>query len=151
MIRGNSNKTSLYDEAKASFRSLIQQTGIVFVGFAVILLLTRGAPSGFIITLTVGLGIVFVAWSEQKKFNLTRKVANRTEYVVYRSEYVVYIDTACEYRWKLVASDGKTIAESGESYKNRQDCLYDISLVKGSSNTPIVYNLDAKFMGSNSV
>ncbi len=52
-------------------------------------------------------------------------------------EYRVYKDSAGEYRWRLVAANGKTIADSGEGYKNKADCLAGITLVKGSANAPV--------------
>lgn len=44
------------------------------------------------------------------------------------------------WRWRLVAtSNGKTIADSGEGYYSKQDCLHGVSLVKGTNVlTPVV-------------
>ena len=47
-------------------------------------------------------------------------------------EYQVYEDSKKEWRWRLKAANGKTIADSGEGYRNRQDCLDAIKLVKDS-------------------
>ena len=38
-------------------------------------------------------------------------------------QFVVYKDNRGEWRWRLRASNGKIIADSGEGYKNKQDCL----------------------------
>ncbi len=38
-----------------------------------------------------------------------------------------------EWRWRLRAINGRIIADSGESYKNRDDCLAGIALVQGTS------------------
>ena len=51
--------------------------------------------------------------------------------------YYMYKDNAGYWRWRLYASNGKIIADSGEGYTNRQDCLHGISLVKSSANAPI--------------
>jgi len=51
--------------------------------------------------------------------------------------YVVYKDASYQYRWRYVAANGRTIADSGESYVNKSDCLHGISLVKGSANAPV--------------
>jgi uncharacterized protein len=51
--------------------------------------------------------------------------------------YVVYRDTSVQWRWRLVAANGKTIADSGEAYRNKADCLAGIQLVKGSSTAPV--------------
>jgi len=42
-----------------------------------------------------------------------------------------------QWRWRLVAANGKTIADSGESYYNKADCLAGINLVKSSANAPV--------------
>jgi uncharacterized protein YegP (UPF0339 family) len=42
-----------------------------------------------------------------------------------------------QWRWHLEAANGKKIAESGESYHNKQDCLGAINLVKGSASAPV--------------
>ena len=63
----NLSNVSLYKEAKASLISLIQQIAIVFSCFTIMLVVTGGAPSEFIIAISFLLGIVFVAWSEQRR------------------------------------------------------------------------------------
>jgi hypothetical protein len=72
MARVNRNEISLYEEAKSGFTSLIQQTAIIFVGFFVMLLVTAGTTSSFTIVLSFCLGIVFVAWSEQRRIKNLR-------------------------------------------------------------------------------
>ena len=69
----NHNKISLYQQAKSSLSSLVKQTAQVFVGFVIMLLLTGGSPPGFIVALTVVLGISFVAWSETKSVDKLEK------------------------------------------------------------------------------
>ncbi|MGI2907653.1 hypothetical protein [Tolypothrix sp. VBCCA 56010] len=59
---------SLYEEAKAGLNSLVKQTAMVGAGFLAMLLLTGGNPPGFVVGLSVCLGIAFVAWSERKRF-----------------------------------------------------------------------------------
>lgn len=51
--------------------------------------------------------------------------------------YYVYKDSQSQWRWRLVAANRKIIAESSESYWNRQDCLYSIQLVKNSNLAPV--------------
>ena len=51
--------------------------------------------------------------------------------------YFVYRDTGNYWRWRLVASNGRTIADSGEGYFNKADCLHGIALVKQSYNAPV--------------
>jgi uncharacterized protein YegP (UPF0339 family) len=52
--------------------------------------------------------------------------------------YVYYKDAKGDWRWRLVASGGRTIADSAEGYKNKEDCKHDIDLVKQSGNATII-------------
>lgn len=47
---------------------------------------------------------------------------------------------AGDWRWRLRAANGRIIANSGEGYINREDCLHAISLVKSNqtSNADVV-------------
>jgi uncharacterized protein len=51
--------------------------------------------------------------------------------------YYVYKDSAGYWRWHLVATNGRKIADSGESYYNKQDCLDAIALVKSTASAPV--------------
>jgi uncharacterized protein YegP (UPF0339 family) len=51
--------------------------------------------------------------------------------------YHVYRDAHNQYRWRLLAGNGRIIANSGEGYFNRGDCIHAINLVASSSGTPI--------------
>lgn len=51
--------------------------------------------------------------------------------------YYVYRDAANFWRWRLRAGNNRIIADSGESYHNKSDCLAAIELVKGSKNAPV--------------
>lgn len=51
--------------------------------------------------------------------------------------YYVYRDVSGYWRWRLVASNGRKIADSGEGYVNKQDCLAGITLTKGSGSAPV--------------
>ena len=37
--------------------------------------------------------------------------------------FVVYLDKNNEWRWKLVAKNGKTVADSAEGYKRKHACI----------------------------
>ena len=52
--------------------------------------------------------------------------------------YYVYKDAAGFWRWRLRAANNRIIADSGESYYNKQDCEYAIQLVKSSSSASVV-------------
>jgi uncharacterized protein YegP (UPF0339 family) len=51
--------------------------------------------------------------------------------------YRLYKDTAGLWRWRLVASNGRTIADSAESYYNKSDALAGINLTKSSYSAPV--------------
>ena len=52
--------------------------------------------------------------------------------------FYLYIDAARQWRWRLTAANGKIIANSGEGYYNKADCLAAINLVKGTAFTPLL-------------
>lgn len=49
----------------------------------------------------------------------------------------VFRDAAGEWRWHLRASNNRVVADSGEGYRERDDCLRGIELVKHSANAPV--------------
>jgi uncharacterized protein len=51
--------------------------------------------------------------------------------------YEYYQDTKKEWRWRLRADNNKTIADSAESYHNKNDCLAAIDLVKSSKSATV--------------
>ena len=51
--------------------------------------------------------------------------------------YRMYRDVQGSWRWRLVAGNGRIIADSGEGYHSRQDCRYAIDLVKGSGGAQV--------------
>lgn len=51
--------------------------------------------------------------------------------------YIYYQDASGEWRWKLKAANGRILADSGEGYKNVNDCLEDIDRVKASKDAPV--------------
>ena len=54
--------------------------------------------------------------------------------------YYVYLDANRQWRWTLYAANGRKIANSGEGYFNRADCVHAINLVAGSTGVPIRYS-----------
>lgn len=52
-------------------------------------------------------------------------------------EFRIYKDVGGYYRWTLYAVNGRKIADSGESYHNKADCLAAIGLVKASKDAPV--------------
>ena len=52
-------------------------------------------------------------------------------------QYHIYRDASYQWRWYLLAANNRKIANGGESYVNKNDCIAAINLVKGSSGAPI--------------
>ena len=51
--------------------------------------------------------------------------------------FQVFRDAKGEWRWRLLAGNGRRIAGSGEGYRSRAACLAAINLVKKSSSAPV--------------
>ncbi|HXI23290.1 MAG TPA: DUF1508 domain-containing protein [Pyrinomonadaceae bacterium] len=51
--------------------------------------------------------------------------------------YIYYKDAKGEWRWRLKASNGRIIADSGEGYTTESNCLADIDRVKASRDAPV--------------
>ncbi|MFH1348511.1 MAG: DUF1508 domain-containing protein [Patescibacteria group bacterium] len=51
--------------------------------------------------------------------------------------YYIYKDRQGDWRWQLQAGNSKIIADSGEGYRNKEDCLHGIGLVKQSAGAPV--------------
>jgi uncharacterized protein YegP (UPF0339 family) len=48
-------------------------------------------------------------------------------------------DIRGEWRSRLRAINGQTLADSGEGYRNRNDCLHAIELIRrGAGNAPVI-------------
>ncbi len=45
-------------------------------------------------------------------------------------KFKLYQDKAGEYRWRLLANNNETIADSAEGYKAKANCKHGIELVK---------------------
>ena len=54
--------------------------------------------------------------------------------------YEVYRDDSAkrEWRWRFIATNGRTIAVSSEGYANKSGCLNGIRLMKESADAPII-------------
>jgi len=50
-----------------------------------------------------------------------------------RLTFEAYEDARDEWRWRLVSSRGRIVADSGEGYATRASCLRAIALVRGSA------------------
>ncbi len=51
--------------------------------------------------------------------------------------YLMYPDSSKQWRWTLYAANNRKIANSGEAYHNKADCLHAINLVKSSKDAPV--------------
>ncbi len=55
-------------------------------------------------------------------------------------EFHIYKDTAGEWRWRLTTFNGNNVANSGEGYKNKADCLAIIESISLSAANARVLN-----------
>lgn len=53
-------------------------------------------------------------------------------------KFHIYKDSKGDYRWRLKAANGKTIADSGEGYNTKTAYQAGIDLVKGAATAPVV-------------
>lgn len=53
-------------------------------------------------------------------------------------EFQVYQDNRREYRWRFVAPNGRTMADSSEGYRAKSDCLAAIATIKREAPTASV-------------
>lgn len=51
--------------------------------------------------------------------------------------YSIYQDRRRRWRWRLITMDDEIIADSGEAYERRADCLQYIYLVKATFDVPV--------------
>lgn len=52
--------------------------------------------------------------------------------------YELYRDYKSEWRWRLRATSGNVLADSGEGYLRRDDCEQGLRLTKDSGAAPVV-------------
>ena len=55
--------------------------------------------------------------------------------------FQIYADRAGEWRWRAKADNNVTIADSGEGYANKADCLNGIDIIKLGAATAEVVEL----------
>lgn len=51
--------------------------------------------------------------------------------------FKVYKDYKGEWRWRLLSSNNRILADSGEAYVNKQDCLHAVGLVQKCYNATV--------------
>jgi len=53
-------------------------------------------------------------------------------------KFIIYKDKSKQFRWKLVAKNGKIIADSGEGYTRKRSAIKGIRLVETSIAADII-------------
>jgi uncharacterized protein YegP (UPF0339 family) len=56
--------------------------------------------------------------------------------------FELYKDQKHEWRWRLKADNGKTVADSGEGYKNKEDATHEIDQIKRHASAATVKHVD---------
>ena len=62
--------------------------------------------------------------------------------MVHKMKFEYYKDKKGEWRWRLKAKNGAIIADSGEGYVRKEDCLKGLMLVKNIDRKTPHVNLD---------
>jgi uncharacterized protein YegP (UPF0339 family) len=50
-----------------------------------------------------------------------------------RFKFIVFRDHAGQWRWRLVSSNGKVVADCGEGYRHRGDALRIVEAIRGGA------------------
>lgn len=58
------------------------------------------------------------------------------------SGYVHKKDAKGHWYWVYYASNGKPVAQRSESFKNQDDCINSMNIMKNSAHSPILYFKD---------
>ena len=45
-------------------------------------------------------------------------------------KFEIFKDDVGEWRWRLVARNGRIVADSGEGYKNKADCVAEMGKIR---------------------
>ena len=75
--------------------------------------------------------------AKMRKYDRACLAAEAEESAVTGPRYYVFKDANGKWRWRLITSNGKAMAESVEGYKTRAGCLAVIELVKKSAKAPV--------------
>jgi uncharacterized protein len=59
----------------------------------------------------------------------------------FQMKFEVYKDKNGEWRWRLIAANGRNVASPGEGYKNKADCLSAIETIKKNAPTALVVEI----------
>ena len=59
-------------------------------------------------------------------------------------QFAIYKDAAGEWRWRLYAANVKLIANGGEGYKNKTDCIHGLRLVAAMASNADIWNVDTQ-------
>ncbi len=59
-------------------------------------------------------------------------------------QFVIYTDSKGEWRWQLYAANSKLIADSGEGYKDKRDCVHGARLVADVASGAFIWNRDTQ-------
>lgn len=44
----------------------------------------------------------------------------------------IYRDSQTHWRWRFIAGNGKVLADSGQGYNDKRDCIHGLELVTGA-------------------
>jgi uncharacterized protein len=56
-------------------------------------------------------------------------------------QFHIFQDARLEWRWQLSNSEGKKVADSGEGYREKEDCLDSIAQVQACEDALVLENV----------
>ena len=56
-------------------------------------------------------------------------------------QFHIFQDARLEWRWQLTSNEGKKIADSGSSYRDKEECLETILQVKSADQAIVLENV----------
>jgi len=76
------------------------------------------------------------AWVDEEQPKLRKEVDQMAEFEIYEDQ-----NNPGEFRWRLRANNNEIIADSGESYRDKDDCEHGIELVQTQSPSATLQDL----------
>lgn len=71
-------------------------------------------------------------WQEVEKFMTGEKTGST------QLRFRIYKDSRNQFRWRLLARNRKVIADSGESYKEKRNCMKAINLIRVNGSYAVI-------------
>jgi len=57
-------------------------------------------------------------------------------------KFLIYKDSKKEWRWSLIARNGRIIADGSEGYKRRRNCIHGIEALKSGAGNALLQEVN---------